>query len=154
MRTLPERFWKKVDKNGPVSVHRPDLGPCWLWLGALSDGYGLWWENKKNRTAHVSTYEALIGPVRKGHQLDHLCRVRNCCNPVHVEPVTCRENLLRGRTHAASNLAKTHCKYGHAFDESNTRIWVRPDGGQSRVCKTCELEAVRKRRADIRREAG
>lgn len=33
-RTIEERFWAKVDKNGPMPEGRPDLGPCWLWTAA------------------------------------------------------------------------------------------------------------------------
>jgi hypothetical protein len=61
--------------------------------------------------------------------------------------VTCRENLLRGETLAAANSAKTHCKYGHPFNEKNTRIWIRPSGGRSRICRICERAAIRARRA-------
>jgi len=39
--TLEDRFWAKVDKNGPVPAHRPELGPCWIWTAArFKRGYG------------------------------------------------------------------------------------------------------------------
>src|SRR6202042_1668640 len=95
--TLPDRLWAKINKNGPVPANRPELGPCWLYLGGLSrDGYGSWWKEGKNRPVHVSVYVALVGPIPEGLQPDHLCRNRPCCNPAHLEPVTCQENLLRG----------------------------------------------------------
>jgi hypothetical protein len=130
---LPDRFWERVNKNGPVPLHRPDLGPCWIWLGALDkDGYGLWWKNKRNARTHASTYIEFKGPIPDGLQPDHLCRVRACCNPAHLEAVTCRENLLRGSTAAASNAAKTHCPRGHAYDEGNTYVH-----GGHRMCREC-----------------
>jgi hypothetical protein len=129
---LPTRFWNKVDKNGPVPPHRPDLGPCWVWTGAKVDGYGVWWKNKHNKQAHISVYEDLHGPVPEGLQLDHLCRVRHCCRPMHLEPVTCRMNLLRGETLAATNAKKTHCPKGHALDAANTYMHR-----GKRACKRC-----------------
>lgn len=73
-------------------------------------------------------------------QLDHLCRNRGCINPDHLEPVTCRENLLRGQTFQARNAAKTHCPHGHGYDEGNTRF--NKDG--SRACRSCERKRARK----------
>lgn len=140
---LPDRFWKKVDKNGPIPAHCPELGPCHLWLGTVdADGYGLWWKNRRNRRVHISTYESAHGPVPEGLQLDHLCRVRRCCNDGHVEPVTCRANLLRGDTHAARNARKTHCPKGHEYTTQNT--YVRSG---KRHCKACSRAAHQRWRA-------
>src|SRR5690349_1913777 len=94
-----ERFWPKVDKNGPVPIKRPDLGPCWLWTkGCTPAGYGAFSIGHKHMAAHRFAYEVLIGPIRNGLDLDHLCRVRSCVNPSHLEPVTRSINLLRGDT--------------------------------------------------------
>lgn len=143
MDELPARFWAKIDKNGPIPQDRPELGPCWLWTGALIDGYGVWWLERRNRPAHVSSFIAFTQrPIPSGLQLDHLCRVRRCCNPEHLEPVTGRENVLRGRGLAAVNAAKTACLQGHPLDETNTYIH---DGKRS--CKSCRIEAVRRLRA-------
>lgn len=89
--------------------------------------------NGRATTAHRAMYEILVGPIPDGLQLDHLCRNRSCFNPKHLEPVTCRENLLRGNTHAATNAKKTHCIRGHAYDATNTILLA--TGG--RACREC-----------------
>jgi hypothetical protein len=73
---------------------------CWLWTGTLNrDGYGRVSIGGREIGAHRAVYEALIGAVPEGMQLDHLCRVPNCVNPEHLEPVTIGEYIRRG--HAA-----------------------------------------------------
>jgi len=140
------RFWLKVDKNGPVPEARPDLGPCWVWTGTLSwQGYGHILIEGRMRRAHRVAYEMLIGPAPDGLDLDHLCRVRHCVNPAHLEAVTHQVNMLRGDTWAAANAAKTHCVHGHEFTEENT--YITPQGGRScRTCRRKRLVELRKRR--------
>jgi hypothetical protein len=70
--------------------------PCWVWRGSLRDGYGLIRCQGKVRNAHLVFYEKKYGPMPEGMQADHLCRVRACVNPDHVEPVTHLENTRRG----------------------------------------------------------
>ncbi|MFI1562215.1 HNH endonuclease [Streptomyces sp. NPDC020490] len=83
------RFWARVDKTAP--------GGCWVWTGSVeSKGYGAPTINGAKRPAHRVAYEDLVGPIPEGLHLDHLCRVRRCVNPEHLEPVTSRENALRG----------------------------------------------------------
>ena len=82
---ISARFWAKVDKTET----------CWLWTGGQSAGYGRFgFKGRPNLGAHRFAYELLVGPIPPGLDLDHLCRVRNCVNPDHLEPVTRRENLL------------------------------------------------------------
>jgi acetolactate synthase regulatory subunit len=133
------RFWLKVNKNGPVPEVRPDLGPCWLWLcGTGSTGYGQIWRDGETIGAHVWSYEQKYGEVPEGCELDHLCRVRACVNPDHVEPVTSTVNNLRGFGICAINARKTHCKHGHLLNEENT--YVNQSG---RCCRTCQREVVK-----------
>lgn len=95
--------------------------------------------------AHRFSYELAYGPVPKGLVIGHLCRMRHCVAPDHLEAVTVGENIRRGET--GSNMrSKTHCPQGHPYDEANT--YVRPRGG--RQCRTCRA-AQKKERA--RRDA-
>lgn len=76
-----------------------DLGydtPCWVWArNRHHKGYGLTGRGGKTQTAHAWMWEQTHGPVPEGMELDHLCRVRACCNPSHLEPVTHTENMRR-----------------------------------------------------------
>lgn len=93
-----ERFWAKVDKNGPLPTIDPELGPCWIWTGstALPGGYGAFMLGTgKPRRAHRVSYEWLVGPIPDGLHLDHLCVTTPCVNPAHLEPVTNAENVRR-----------------------------------------------------------
>lgn len=85
---------------------------CWDWTGTKTDdGYGRVHTDAGMRVAHRVIYELLVGEIPEGHDLDHLCRNRACCNPQHLEPVTRRENLLRGDTIPAAHVAGRDC--GH-----------------------------------------
>lgn len=107
---------------------------CWLWTGNLqSGGYGhAMVGNGRGALAHRHVYELLVGPIPEGLHLDHLCRVRNCVRPDHLEPVTPAVNTLRGEGYSAVNARKTHCPNGHEYD------WVRSDG--RRWCRICLRE--------------
>lgn len=121
-------------------------GRCWLWTAAIDDkGYGSFTkpgERQKRLKAHRFAYEMLRGPIPAGLELDHLCRVRNCVNPDHLEPVTHAVNMQRSPhlptagnpgPAAAWQRNKTHCAKGHPYDETNTGR--RPNG--HRYCRAC-----------------
>lgn len=129
--TLEERFNACVEL--PPIEERTTA--CWRWVGHLSaSGYGrLHWKGK-TLPAHRVSYERFVGAIPEGLQLDHLCRNRWCVNPHHLEPVTPRENTLRGNTLAAKNAQKTHCPQGHPYTEENT-YFIRTGG---RACQTCK----------------
>ncbi len=130
------RFWSKVDKAGPIPTWAPFLGPCWLWLPPDDgNGYGQFHRKGSVIRAHRFAYEDMVGPIPDGLELDHLCRVRRCVNPSHLEPVTTEENLLRGMGPAAINARKTHCPQGHPYDEANTYRYKNKRG-----CRACVRE--------------
>jgi hypothetical protein len=87
-----ERFWQKVNKEGPVPELRPELGQCWVWTGSHSwNGYGQFEDGR----AHVFAYEQFVGPVPRGKEIDHKCRTRDCVRYDHLEAVSHRENVKR-----------------------------------------------------------
>lgn len=117
-------FWAKVEKTAT----------CWLWRGSLSHaGYGRYWWDGRMQMAHRVSLELFGRKVPNHLQADHLCRVRACIRPSHLDPVTCLENVRR--TPSAN---KTHCKNGHKYDENNT---YRYKG--SRKCRACSNEAMK-----------
>lgn len=105
-------------------------GDCWEWTGThRRKGYG--WFDKSS--SHRLAYEWARGPIPSGLQLDHLCRNHGCVNPLHLEPVTNRENTLRGVGLPAINARKTACVHGHDFTAENTMYRKNGD----RVCRAC-----------------
>lgn len=131
------RFWSKVDKSGE----------CWIWTAYVSrDGYGRFRGAGRASTlqAHRVAYEYLVGPIPGGLTIDHLCRVKDCVNPGHMEVVTRAENARRGALDSRPNRPrKTHCIHGHEFTPENA--YRRPDG--HRNCRACLREQGRAYRA-------
>lgn len=123
-----EWFMAKVDKTS---------GGCWEWTGARDrKGYGQFMgEGRKVVKAHRFIYEALIDVIPTGLTIDHLCRNPGCVNPAHLEPVTSKENTLRGNGITAQNARKTYCLRGHELSGDNVRR-----SGNKRYCRTCHVE--------------
>jgi hypothetical protein len=93
---LPTRFWAKVDKDGPIPERCPDLGPCWIWTGAVVSRYGqISTGGRQNAQAHRVSFELSGRTIPDGLVLDHLCGVTICVNPDHLDPVTQAENVRR-----------------------------------------------------------
>ena len=111
-----------------------DLRGCWIWRRAKTPaGYGEARLNGRTVYVHRVLFESAYGPVPEHLELDHVCRNRACCNPIHLEPVTHRENVLRGESPMAQLARATFCAAGHEFTPDNT-ISIR--GG--RRCRTCK----------------
>lgn len=149
--TLEERFWAKIDKDGPVPDWRPDLGPCWVWTAARHPfGYGAFCPgNGDTVAAHRWSYEHFVAAIPDGLEIDHLCRNPPCCRPDHLDPVTGHVNQHRSPlTFASINSGKEYCDHGHEFTPDNTR--VKKDG--ARECKECRREITRRFRARNRAE--
>lgn len=119
---------------------------CWLWTGScFASGYGQVKFQRRNRRVHRLVYELLVGPIPDGMTLDHLCKIKNCVNPAHLEVVTGKENTLRGTAPSAINARKTHCPQGHAFSEYG---YISIGARNCRLCKREQcLKSARKRRA-------
>ena len=86
----------------------------------------------RSQYAHRFVYEAERGPIPSGLTLDHKCRVRQCVNPAHLEPVTLAENILRGNGWSGRHARVTQCPHGHPYDDTNTYR-----GRGFRECRAC-----------------
>jgi hypothetical protein len=99
-------------------VRVPESG-CWLWEGAVSKlGYGRIAFEGKAKFAHRVAFTTLVGEVPDGMELDHLCKVRSCVNPYHLEPVTRLENMKRSGAFVYRQ-QRSHCPKGHELTEDN-----------------------------------
>ena len=114
-----------------------DLGPCEIWTGPLNEhGYGA----ASYGLAHRLAWQAANGPVPDGLELDHLCRVRSCVRPDHLEPVTHRENCRRGD--AGKHFRdKTHCPRGHPYSGDN--LLLSKGARYCRACRKAQQQAAR-----------
>lgn len=137
--TTDDRFWAKVK-----------VAECWEWTGAKHPlGYGNFNAARRYVSAHRYAWETLVGPIADGLVLDHLCRNPSCVNPSHLQPVSQRENILRGESPYARKARSEKCKRGHAFDRENT--YVNKDG--TRRCRECTLRQNRESRQRQAQEA-
>jgi len=147
-------------------IHRPAIdrflehiapGPngCIEWTGGLNGvGYGQFYVGKKvpgtsspgdtgKGYAHRWSYEHYVGPIPAGLHIDHLCRNTKCVNPKHLEPVTIRENLLRGIGPSSLHAKKTHCPQGHEYAGDN--LYTHPTKS-IRYCRTCSKTRAQRAR--------
>lgn len=128
-----------VDRILERTAADPDSG-CWIWQGAVNaGGYGRVSVGSRaegtlrQEFIHRAVYEALVAPIPEGLHIDHLCRVRHCVNPEHMDPVPKAVNTLRGEAPAARNARKTHCDNDHPLEGDNLRV----TRAGHRQCRTC-----------------
>lgn len=139
--SVADRFWSKVDRTAGAEG-------CWLWLAKVNwRGYG---EFRGGEGVSMSAHRwAVLSDGRDipdGYHVDHLCRVKTCVNPRHLEVVTAAENIRRGvagRVRGEQQLRKTHCPLGHPYTEENTGY----DRKGGRWCRECKREYARRRYA-------
>lgn len=115
-----DRFWSKVNKDGPIPPHNPTLGPCWPWTALTrGHGYGKYDVGGKAVIAHRYSYELAHGPIGAGVLLRHDCDTPACVNPAHLTPGTTQDNIAdkvtRGRVQSG-----TTC-YNAKLDEAAVR---------------------------------
>jgi len=123
-----QRFWNHISLP-------EDIEECWLWKTKSSNRYPTFRDDSGTKVrVHRYAYELIEGPITKGLEPDHLCRNILCVNPLHLELVTHRTNVLRGNSPMGINSRKTHCIHGHQFNKANTYVSL---DGKSRTCRIC-----------------
>lgn len=130
--------WRPAIERFREKVAVDERSGCWLWTASIqSNGYARFNDGVNVRGGHRFAYEVFIGPIPEGLVLDHLCRVRHCVNPAHLEPVTGPENVLRG-----AGMAELHrqreCKNGHPATPEN--VYRRRSTGRVVYCRPCRRE--------------
>ena len=141
--------WRRSDVIDNFYRHvQPNVNGCWIWTPIISpSGYGKWAGKVDGKRhyglAHRFVWESIRGPIPNSLQLDHLCRVRACVNPRHLEAVTPRTNNLRSNSPSATFARRTHCNAGHEYNEENTRF--RASGRRCRICDALTHDEKRRK---------
>ena len=119
---------------------------CWEWTDSLTTkGYGQIRIKDKKQHVHRFIYEYYYGELNSTLVINHLCRNRKCCNPLHLEQVTNKENILKGEGICAVNARKTYCKRNHPLTPQNTYNYP-----NRRHCITCTQERNRITRSHLK----
>ena len=106
-RKLLTRFFSKIKIDPAITFNG---SACWLWTASTTDGYGMFSLNGRTSSAHRFAFAMFVHVIERGREADHLCRVRNCVNPAHLEDTTHKVNTLRGYSASAINARKTQGK--------------------------------------------
>lgn len=134
------RFWAKVSRSTA----------CWHWTAAKnSRGYGSFGYGGRTYLAHRIAYALTYGEIPVGMEINHVCGVKSCVNPLHLEVVTAAQNIQHARASglmpasklSRRNAAKVACANGHGYTPENT--YTTPKG--HRVCRECKRASGRRR---------
>lgn len=128
--------WTGIDVRDRFFANVAPVGECLVWQAGRNLGrwdYGNFYADGRHISAHRWAYEYFVGPIAGDLELDHLCCNPPCVAPWHLEAVSHRENVLRGRGLAAQFAKATHCVHGHKFTKENTYV-----GKRQRFCRACD----------------
>lgn len=125
-KSLEAFFWRvRVNASG-----------CWEWTGSINyNGYGQFRQN----CAHRWSYAWFVGVIPERYEIDHLCRVRACVNPAHLEAVTVKENQRR----SSKPWTRGECLRGHKLTPDNIYVWLL-HGVAQRTCRKCRMVSRRR----------
>lgn len=139
------RIFSKISVDPTVSWNGT---PCWVWTRACDvNGYGIT-TLKPHGIVIIKTHRLMYAwlvkpiPIHPKFGIDHLCRNHPCCNPLHLEDVPTRINLLRGNSLQSKNAIKTHCIHGHPLSGDNLYVQITPQGSH-RYCRKCAEHRTR-----------
>ena len=137
-KNLTDKFWSKVNKTES----------CWLWTGKIDDGYGrtcMVYGSTSLYLVHRAVFAIFNEPIKSKMVIDHLCRVRNCCNPEHLRQVSHSQNT-NGHTGVKF---KNTCPNGHNLTNEKADVYLtlrKPRHGGRRViqivCTPCNYPQV------------
>jgi hypothetical protein len=139
---VPDRVIQNFRANANRATR--DANSCLIWpLGLDGDGYGLVRYRTPAGIAGIRAHRLAMliehGEIADMLVVDHLCRTHACIDTSHLRITTIGENVRAGLSGYA-NPIKPRCAQGHAYEGDNVRIYVRPDGGETRVCKACDRD--------------